>query len=193
MKTKYRGTAIALGDHVDTDTILPGKYLATMDPAILAAHCLEPIRGRLPPLSKNTVIVAGRNFGCGSSREGAPVSILGNGMKIVIAESFARIFYRNAVNIGLLPIECSGIRRAAKNGDMVETDLAALNLTVNGKRSFPLLPPPPHIQRIISAGGLVPLVKKELLAASRVSRSGRAKRNKPQKHNSGQKVGGARP
>ena len=104
---KYQGTVIRYGDNVDTDVIIPARYLNTGDPAALAAHCMEDLDpGFVQRVKKGDILVAGQNFGCGSSREHAPLAIQASGISAVIAASFARIFYRNAINIGLAIVEC---------------------------------------------------------------------------------------
>jgi 3-isopropylmalate/(R)-2-methylmalate dehydratase small subunit len=162
---RYAGKALCLGDHIDTDAIIPARFLVTSDPAELGTHCMEG----LDPLwlSKVTpgknLLVAGRNFGCGSSREHAPVAILGAGMDVVIAHSFARIFYRNAFNMGLLPLEVGDAFSEFAEGDEVEVDMPSgfiTNRTTGKKVSFP--PLPETMRAILEAGGLAPFVKKRL-------------------------------
>ncbi len=154
---KYEGSVIRYGDNVDTDVIIPARYLNTGDPAELAAHCMEDLdpafAGRVRP---GDVIVAGQNFGCGSSREHAPIAIQASGVSLVIAKSFARIFYRNAINIGLAIVECPAAAEALSGGDRVEADLdrGIIRDLTTGK-AFQTEPFPPFIQQIISAGGLV--------------------------------------
>jgi len=150
------------GDNVDTDVIIPARYLNTADPKELAAHCMEDIdptfAGRVQP---GDIIVAGRNFGCGSSREHAPVAIKACGVPCVVAENFARIFYRNAINIGLPLVELGKAAGEIKNGDTVRIDLGAgvvENLT-SGKK-FNVQPLPEFIQKIARAGGLINYLKK---------------------------------
>ena len=148
------GNALCYGDNVDTDVIIPARYLNTSDPKELAAHCMEDIdRDFLKKVKPGDIIVAGSNFGCGSSREHAPLAIKTAGISCVIAKSFARIFYRNAINIGLPIIVCDG---DFHNGDALEVDLTAgtiVNTTTGEKYSFP--PFPAFLQRIIEAGGLM--------------------------------------
>ena len=120
------GKAWVYGDNIDTDVIIPARYLMTTDPAELAKHCMEDIdAGFATSVRPGDVIVAGNNFGCGSSREHAPLAIKGAGVAVVIAPSFARIFYRNAINIGLPILECAEAVAAVKAGDMVRVDLAS--------------------------------------------------------------------
>jgi len=151
------------GDNVDTDVIIPARYLNTADPQELAAHCMEDIdptfAGRVQP---GDIIVAGRNFGCGSSREHAPVAIRGSGVPCVIAAGFARIFYRNAVNIGLPLVELGEMVEEINGGDRVRVDLdrgIVENLTTGKK--FATQPLPGFIQEIAAAGGLINYIKGE--------------------------------
>ncbi len=158
---KYQGTVIRYGDNVDTDVIIPARYLNTGDPAALAAHCMEDLDSSFVTRVKpGDMIIAGQNFGCGSSREHAPIAIKASGISVVIAESFARIFYRNAINIGLPIVECPAAAKAISAGDTVEADLGAgviRNLTTGAE--FGTAPFPPFIQQIIEAGGLVEAIK----------------------------------
>jgi 3-isopropylmalate/(R)-2-methylmalate dehydratase small subunit len=154
---KLRGKAHVYGDHVDTDVIIPARHLNTTDPSELAKHCMEDIdEGFVARVQKGDFIVAGRNFGCGSSREHAPVAIKASGVSCVVAESFARIFFRNAINTSLPVIECKEAAREALPGHDMEADLKAgvlKNLTLG--RTYAIEPLPPFIQELIEAGGLV--------------------------------------
>ena len=119
-----QSTVIRYGDHVDTDVIIPARYLNTTDHAELASHCMEDLDSAFKQkCEKSHIIVAGRNFGCGSSREHAPIAIKASGIKLVIADSFARIFYRNAIDIGLPIIECPAAAAAIRDGDEVAVNL----------------------------------------------------------------------
>src|SRR6267142_2911775 len=119
-----KGTAYKFADNVDTDQIIPAKYLVTTDPKELAQHCMEIADADFPRKAKvGDILVAGKNFGCGSSREHAPISIKGLGLGLVIAESFARIFFRNCINIGMPILECSEAAKDAQSGDALEVDL----------------------------------------------------------------------
>ncbi len=154
---KFRGRVWKYGDNVDTDVIIPARYLNTTDPSELARHCMEDIDasfagGHQP----GDIIVAGRNFGCGSSREHAPLAIKGAGVSCVIAESFARIFFRNAINIGLPIFEAAEAVREARSGDELEVDaLAGAIRNLTQGKSYQVRPLPPFIQEIIDAGGLM--------------------------------------
>jgi 3-isopropylmalate/(R)-2-methylmalate dehydratase small subunit len=164
MNGKITAKAITFGNNIDTDVILPGKYLILVDPNELATHALEGLDPAFPAKAKNGVIlVGGKNFGCGSSREQAPLALKYSGVKCVIAESFARIFFRNAINIGLPVIECKGISSAVKTGDELAVDFEAgkiENLT-NGKK-FQVEKLPPFILEILSDGGLIENLRRKM-------------------------------
>ena len=152
-----------LGDNINTDVIIPGRYNVTTDRAELAKHCLCEI---LPEFAQQVqpgdVIMAGHNFGCGSSREHAPSSILGNGIKVVIARSFARIFYRNAVNIGLPVLVCEEAVLASEDGQQVEVDLESGRITnVTTGQQFQAEPLTPFVARIVAAGGIINYIRQE--------------------------------
>jgi len=161
---KVTGTAVKFGDNVDTDVILPGKYLVLIDPHELAKHAMEGLDPAFPEkAAKGVIIVGGKNFGCGSSREQAPLALKYTGVKCVLADSFARIFFRNAINIGLPVIEHKGISAAVNNGDEVAVDFEAgtiQNLT-QGK-SFQAAKLPPFILEILADGGLIENLRKRL-------------------------------
>ena len=158
---KCTGKTVKYGDNVDTDVIIPARYLNTSDPKELAAHCMEDIdKSFHDKIKPGDILVGGENFGCGSSREHAPIAIKESGISLVIAKSFARIFYRNAINIGLAIVECPQAAEAIREGDAVEADLDAGVITdVTTGQSFQTEPFPAFIQNIISAGGLVNAAK----------------------------------
>lgn len=152
-----------LGDNINTDVIIPGRYNVTTDRAELASHCLCEI---LPEFAQQVqpgdVIMAGHNFGCGSSREHAPSSILGNGVKVVIARSFARIFYRNAVNIGLPVLVCEEAVLASEDGQQIEVNLESGRITnVTTGQQFQAEPLTPFVARIVAAGGIINYIRQE--------------------------------
>lgn len=158
----FSGKSIKYGDNVDTDVIIPARYLNTSDKKELASHCMEDIDKEFTKkVEVGDIMVAGYNFGCGSSREHAPIAIKESGISLVIARSFARIFYRNSINIGLAIIECDEAVDGINDGDKVEADLDAgiLYNRTTGK-SFKTQPFPPFIQNIIQNGGLVESIKK---------------------------------
>lgn len=160
----FKGRVWKYGDNVDTDVIIPARYLNTTDHAELAAHCMEDIDpGFAVNHNPGDIIVARRNFGCGSSREHAPIAIKAAGISCVIAHSFARIFFRNAVNIGLPIFEAAEAVDEADQGDELEVDAGAgviRNLTKG--REYKVRPLPPFIQEIIAAGGLMNRLKEKL-------------------------------
>lgn len=154
---KATGKVFKYGDNVDTDVIIPARYLNSSDPAELAAHCMEDIdKEFIAKVRSGDIIVADKNFGCGSSREHAPIAIKAAGVSCVIAETFARIFYRNAINIGLPIIECPEASRGIDAGDEVEVDFDSGVITNKTKGTqFKGQAFPPFMQKIIAAGGLV--------------------------------------
>ena len=154
---KANGTVFKFGDNVDTDVIIPARYLNSSDPKELAVHCMEDIdKDFVNKVKKGDIIVAHKNFGCGSSREHAPIAIKAAGVSCVIAETFARIFYRNAINIGLPIIECPEAAKAIEAGDEVEVDFDSGMIYDKTKgteykgQAFP-----EFMQKIIKAEGLV--------------------------------------
>lgn len=156
------------GDNIDTDVIIPARYLNTSDPAELAKHCMEDIDATfVGNVHSGDVLVAGNNFGCGSSREHAPIAIKASGIVGVVAASFARIFFRNAINIGLPILECPAAVAAIQPGDQVVLDLSAGLVTVtNTGQTFAAMPYPPSILRIIQAGGLVNATREKIAAGN---------------------------
>ena len=152
-----KGRAFKYGDNVDTDVIIPARYLNSSDPAELATHCMEDIDNTfVKRVQKGDIIVATKNFGCGSSREHAPIAIKAAGVSCVIAETFARIFYRNAINIGLPIIECPEAAKAIEAGDEVEIDFDSGKIYDRTKGTeFQGQPFPEFMQKLIAAGGLV--------------------------------------
>ncbi|MFO8239410.1 MAG: 3-isopropylmalate dehydratase small subunit [Dissulfuribacterales bacterium] len=161
---KIKGKVWKFGENIDTDVIIPARYLNTSDPEELARHCMEDAD---PDFSKKIkpgdIIVAGKNFGCGSSREHAPIALKAAGIGCVIAPSFARIFYRNAFNMGLPIFECDGIFGGIRAGDEVEVnaDTGEIRDLTTGD-VFTAQPIPPFMQELISDGGLIPHVLKNL-------------------------------
>ena len=161
---KFKGTAFRYGRDVDTDVIIPARYLNTSDPAELAKHCLEDLDPTfVNRVKKGDIIVADENFGCGSSREHAPVAIKAAGVSVVIAKSFARIFYRNAINIGLPIMECPEAADAISDGDVVSVDADTGTITDETTGAvFHAQPFPAFIQEIINEGGLVARTKRQM-------------------------------
>ena len=152
------GNVWKYGDDVDTDVIIPARYLNVSTPEELARHCMEDVDpGFAGRVRAGDVIVAGENFGCGSSREHAPLAIKGSGVACIIAGSFARIFYRNAINVGLPILECPEVVEKAEQGDQLTVDLEAGRITnLRTGRSYLTSPFPSFILSIIEAGGLIP-------------------------------------
>ena len=158
----YTGKVIKYGDNVDTDVIIPARYLNTSDHKELASHCMEDLdKDFTKRVSMGDIMVAGDNFGCGSSREHAPIAIKASGISLVIANTFARIFYRNSINIGLAILECPEAVANISDGDTVEADLdnGIIYNRTTGKE-FKTQPFPAFIQKIIENGGLIETIKK---------------------------------
>lgn len=156
-----KGPVFKYGDNIDTDVIIPARYLNTQSPAELAAHCMEDIdKTFVTRVKAGDIMVGGENFGCGSSREHAPVAIKAAGIDCVIAKSFARIFYRNAINIGLPILECEAAANGIDVGDEVEVNFDTGVITdVTKGESWQAAAFPPFIQNIIKAGGLLKSLK----------------------------------
>jgi 3-isopropylmalate/(R)-2-methylmalate dehydratase small subunit len=162
---KFEGKVIKYADNVDTDVIIPARYLNTIDKKELASHCMEDLDttfvGRV---REGDIMVAGWNFGCGSSREHAPIAIKESGIALVIAKSFARIFYRNSINIGLPIVECPEAVDAIEEGHQVSADMDTGILTdLTTGQSFQAQPFPEFIQKIILSGGLIPAIQNDLI------------------------------
>ena len=159
-----KGTAFKFGDDVNTDVILPGKYLNLQDPQQLAQHCMESEDPEFVHKAKpGDIMVAGTNFGCGSSREHAPISIKALGISCVIASTFARIFFRSAINIGLPIVECDEAARSINQGDEVSVDFDTGLITDHTTgQQWQADPFPPFLQKLIAAGGLVEYSKDKI-------------------------------
>ena len=158
---KAEGRVFRYGDNVDTDVIIPARYLNTSDRKELASHCMEDIDASfVKNVHDGDIIVAGRNFGCGSSREHAPIAIKESGISCVIASTFARIFFRNSINIGLPILECPEASAEIEAGDKVSVDFTTgiIKDETTGKE-YRAEPFPPFMQSLIEAGGLVPYIK----------------------------------
>jgi 3-isopropylmalate dehydratase small subunit len=154
---KLKGRAWRFGDDVNTDEIIPATYLNTTDPTEMVTHCMEGIDpGFAEKIAPGDIIVADKNFGCGSSREHAPIAIKAAGISCVIAKSFARIFYRNAINIGLPILESEEATLKVEEGDQIEVDLASGTITnLSKNETYEAQPFPEFMQQIIAAGGLM--------------------------------------
>lgn len=158
---KAHGTAIKYGNNIDTDVIIPARYLATQEHKELASHCMEDIdKSFVQRVKSGDVMVAGANFGCGSSREHAPIAIKASGISCVIAKSFARIFYRNAINIGLAILESEEASEKTREGDEIEIDFDTGVITnVTKKETYQAQPFPDFIKGMIAKGGLMASIK----------------------------------
>jgi 3-isopropylmalate/(R)-2-methylmalate dehydratase small subunit len=163
MKT-IKAKAVKFGNNIDTDVILPGKWLSLINPKELAQHAMEGIdTGFTKKAEKGIIIIGGKNFGCGSSREQAPLALKYAGVQCVLAESFARIFYRNSINIGLPVIECKGIHKAINEGDEVSVDLEDGKIqNLPRKQTLQGTKMPPFIMEILADGGLIENLRKRM-------------------------------
>lgn len=155
-----KGKAWNYGDDINTDFILPGIYLELTDPKEIGKHAMEGIDPSfVDKVQPGDVVIGGRNFGLGSSREQAPIALKYSGVSAVIAESFARIFYRNAANLGLPALECPNVSKEIKTGDTVEVDIEAGKIIVNGEKELEFVPVPPFMMEILEVGGLREYIK----------------------------------
>jgi 3-isopropylmalate dehydratase small subunit len=161
---KLRGRVWKYGDNVDTDAIIPARYLNVSTPEELAAHCMEDVDARfVDEVQPGDIMVGGANFGCGSSREHAPLALKGAGISCVIAESFARIFYRNAINIGLPILECADAVVGTEAGQTLEVDLSfGTIVNLDTGQVFQSGAYPPFLMAIIESGGLIPYTRAKL-------------------------------
>ncbi len=166
MAALLRGRVWKYGDNVDTDAIIPARYLNVSTPEALAEHCMEDIdAGFRDRVQRGDIVVAGSNFGCGSSREHAPLALKGAGVSCVVAASFARIFYRNAINIGLPILECAEAVKVTETGHTLEVDLEQGTVrNVDTGQAFQAEPYPAFLVAIIEAGGLIPYTRAKLHA-----------------------------
>ena len=161
---EINGKAVKFGNNIDTDVILPGKYLVLVEPKELAKHAMDGIDPQFPEKAKKGIIVVGgKNFGCGSSREQAPIALKYSGVKCVIADSFARIFFRNAINIGLPVIECEGISKIVDNNDDLTIDINQGKISNNTKdKNLQVNQLPPFIIEILNDGGLIENLRRRI-------------------------------
>lgn len=161
---RHHGRAHKFGINIDTDQIIPARYLVTSDPVELGKHCMEDADPEfMKRVKPGDVIVAGKNFGCGSSREHAPISIKAAGIHCVIAPTFARIFYRNAFNLGLPILECQDASEKIQDGDEVSVDLASGVITnLTRGETYQAAPIPEFMRGIVDAGGMIPYLKQKL-------------------------------
>ena len=165
MQTQLTGRVWKFGDDVSTDHIIAGRYLTSTDPKVLSEHVMENVDPAfVKKVRPGDVVVGGTNFGCGSSREQAPLALKAAGISCVVANTFARIFFRNSINIGFPVVECPGLHDRVNEGDSVTVDLAAGNVVLSSGEKIPFHPLPPNILEILRAGGLVPKLRAELAA-----------------------------
>jgi 3-isopropylmalate dehydratase small subunit len=158
------GRCLKLGDDINTDLVIPGRYLVSIDPKELAPHALEPLGEEVQAKLRDAqVLVAGRNFGGGSAREQAATCLIGAGIQAVVAASFARAFFRNAINTALVAVECPAAVDAVEDGDELFVDVEAGTIEAGGK-PFGFAPYPEALRRLLDAGGLIPYLAKELEA-----------------------------
>jgi 3-isopropylmalate dehydratase small subunit len=162
--SRLGGPCLKVGDDVNTDVVIPARYLVSIDPAELAEHAFEPLGPEIQAqLRRSPIVVAGRNFGCGSAREQAATCLIGAGVQAVVAASFARVFFRNAINTGLLAVESPEAAAAVQDGQEVFVDVDAGTVHV-GEQSYTFPPYPESLRGIIDAGGLIPFVAAQLEA-----------------------------
>ncbi|MDR1613896.1 MAG: 3-isopropylmalate dehydratase small subunit [Planctomycetota bacterium] len=164
MEKMITGRVWVYGDNVDTDVIIPARHLTLVEPKDLARHCMEDIdKSFAAGVEPGDIVAGGANFGCGSSREHAPLALLGSGVSAVVAANFARIFFRNAVNVGLPIVECPGLTGHVKKGDVlaIDVDAGTVNNRTTGE-SFSSEPFPPFLKDLINSGGLVEYAKRRL-------------------------------
>jgi 3-isopropylmalate dehydratase small subunit len=171
MQTRLTGRVWKFGDNISTDHIIAGRYLGSMDAKVLAEHAMENAD---PQWSKKVkpgdIVVGATNFGCGSSREQAPIALKAAGISCVVANTFARIFYRNSINIGFPVIECAGLHDRVREGDVITVDLAAGHVVLPDGDAVTFAAYPPNILEILQAGGLVPKVRSDLASKSALER-----------------------
>lgn len=165
METKLKGKVIVLGNNIDTDQIYPGRFLELVNPKEIGAHCLAGVDEDIAKNFKNgDIVVAGTNFGCGSSREHAPISLLNMGASCVLADSFARIFFRNSINLGLPLIVCKDISKELKDGDEIEVDIEEGTVTIlNTKKVINGDKIGEYAMEILEAGGIKPLFRAKMV------------------------------
>ena len=167
METKLTGRVWKFGEDISTDHIIAGRYLTSTDAKVLGQHVMENVDPEfVKKIRPGDLVVAATNFGCGSSREQAPLALKAAGISCVVADSFARIFFRNSINIGFPVVECPGLHDRIADGDAVTVDLAAGHVVLPSGEAVPFHPLPPNILEILNAGGLVPKLRAVLAAMS---------------------------
>lgn len=164
MKTKLKGKVIVLGNNIDTDQIYPGRFLELVDPVEIGSHCLAGVDENIATnFVKGSIVVAGTNFGCGSSREHAPISLLNMGASVILADSFARIFFRNSINLGLPLIVCKDISKQLKDGDEIEVDIVEGTVTILSlKKILQGDKIGEYAMKILEAGGIKPMFREKM-------------------------------
>ncbi len=168
MQTRFQGRVWIFGDDVSTDHIIAGKYLGTTDPKVFAEHAFEAVDSQwAKKVQPGDLIVGGDNFGCGSSREQAPLALKTLGISAILANSFARIFFRNAINLGFPVIECPGLRGEVHAEEVIDVDMARGEVRLASGEAMRFKPLPSHVLAILEAGGLVPKLKRELATKPR--------------------------
>ncbi|WP_102348818.1 LeuD/DmdB family oxidoreductase small subunit [Bacillus sp. Marseille-P3661] len=166
MNEVVNGRCICFGDSVDTDVIIPGRYLVSIDPVELAQHAFEPLGKEVQTqLKASEVVVAGKNFGCGSAREQAATCLIGAGIKAVVAKSFSRVFFRNSINTGLRAVECPEAAAIIKDGDEISINFSLGEIKVNDQ-VYKFEPYPASLQKIIDDGGLIKSLEKNAISNS---------------------------
>ena len=164
METKLNGPALLVGDNIDTDQIYPGRFLELTDPKEIGSHCLAGVDEAIAPgFPQGGIVVAGKNFGCGSSREHAPIALINMGAAAVLADSFARIFFRNAINLGLPVVVCKGVHDHVRDGWHLTLDLEAGTVAVaESGETLPCERLGGQAQRILEAGGIKPMMRRRM-------------------------------
>lgn len=166
--SRISGSVLKLGDNINTDVIIPARYLISIDPEELGKHALEPLGAEVQErLWKAQIVVAGRNFGCGSAREQAALCLIGAGIRAVVAHSFARVFFRNCINTGLVAVECPEAASYARDGDVAWIDIEAGKVHIRD-RLFAFAPYPDTLRMILKAGGIIPYLAKYVLSNTSV-------------------------
>ncbi len=167
MNTNYEGNVLVLGNNIDTDQIYPGRFLDISDPKEIGSHCLSGVNPQIASkFVKGGIVVAGTNFGCGSSREHAPIALINMGASVILADSFARIFFRNAINLGLPLIVCKGISKKVKDGQKIAVDLVAGTVTIlETGETIKTESLGDHALKILEAGGIKPMIQARMEAA----------------------------
>lgn len=168
--SKVGGKVIKFGNNVNTDVIIPGRYLVSIDMQELAKHAFEPLGAEVQKrLWASQVIVGGSNFGCGSAREQAASCLIGAGIKVVVAKSFSRVFFRNCINTGLPAVECPDLAEAAADGDDIWVDLEH-GVAEAREKTFRFAPYPESLKQILDAGGLIPYLAKYVLPQQEITK-----------------------